>query len=180
MSEQQQILQQVQQPGTVPPIPQPAAVQQPGTVPPIPQPATVQQPGTVPPIPQPATVQQPGTVPPIPQPATVQQPAAQQPQQANPYQSIIDQQNAQIAALMAQNNALNQQVTQMVQGGAQFNQQAQQAQQTQQVGQNWAYHPQQQTAYPPVYGGNDGMPLSLATDVDVSLESLASEIGKKD
>ena len=147
MSEQQQILQQVQQPGTVPPIPQPAAVQQPGTVPPIPQPAAVQQ------------------------------PAAQQPQQANPYQSIIDQQNAQIAALMAQNNALNQQVTQMVQGGAQFNQQQQTQPAQIHLGQ-MSVQPVQQ--FPPVYGGNDGMPLSLAADVDVSLESLASEIGKKD
>ena len=131
-----------------------------------------QQPAAVPPVPQ-----QPAAVPPITQ--QVQQPAAQQPQPTNPYQSIIDQQNAQIAALMAQNNALNQQVTQMVQGGAQFNQQAQQqqAQQAQQVGQNWAAQPVQQ--FPPVYGGNDGMPLSLAADIDVSLESLAKEIGKK-
>lgn len=106
----------------------------------------------------------------------VQQQATQPTQQANPYQSIIDQQNAQIAALMAQNNALNQQVTQMVQGGAQFNQQQQQ-QQVQQVGQNWAAQPVQQ--FPPVYGGDNGMPLSLAADVDISLESLAKEIGKK-
>ena len=34
------------------------------------------------------------------------------------YQSIIDQQNEQIVALMAQNQALNGQITQMVQNGA--------------------------------------------------------------
>ena len=153
---------------------QPIAPQQPIVPPP-----TSQQVAT--PASQNPTVPQPTSQQPTVPQSTSQQPIAPQPtsQSNNPYQSIIDQQNAQIAALMAQNQALNQQVTQMVQGGSQFNRQAQQAQQAQQVGQNWAYHDQQQTVYPPVYGGNDGMPLSLSADADVSLESLASEIGKK-
>ena len=116
----------------------------------------------------------------------VQAPAPIQPAQAvqpatpeNPYQSIIDQQNAQIAALMQQNQALNAQVTQMVQSGAQFNGQAQQPQTTaQQVGQNWSIKPVPQE-FPPVYAGND-VPLSLSSDVDVSLEGLAAQIGKKE
>lgn len=121
---------------------------------------------------------------------TVQAPApvqtAQPAQPENPYQSIIDQQNAQIAALIQQNKALNAQVTQMVQSGAQFNGQAQQAQQ-QAPGfaypnayggvNNPAIMPQSQE-FPPVYAGND-VPLSLSSDVDVSLEGLAAQIGKK-
>lgn len=121
----------------------------------------------------------------------VQAPTPVQPTQPvqpeNPYQSIIDQQNAQIAALMQQNQALNAQVTQMVQSGAQFNGQAQQAQQ-QAPGfaypnayggvNNPAIIPQSQE-FPPVYAGND-VPLSLSSDVDVSLEGLAAQIGKKE
>ena len=84
----------------------------------------------------------------------------------NPYQSIIDQQQAQIAALMAQNDALNQQVTRMVQGGAQF------SQQPQQVGQNWAYqHQKPNTAQQFAQG-------SLSDNQDWSLEALGKEIGK--
>ena len=108
----------------------------------------------------------------------VQAPAAVQPTQPaqpeNPYQSIIDQQNAQIAALMQQNQALNAQVTQMVQSGAQFNGQAQLSQVH--LGQ-MSVQPVQE--FPPVYAGND-VPLSLSSDVDVSLEGLAAQIGKKE
>ena len=84
----------------------------------------------------------------------------------NPYQSIIDQQQAQIAALMAQNDALNQQVTRMVQGGAQF------SQQPQQVGQNWSYTPQSPNTAQQLAQG------SLSDNQDWSLESLGKEIGK--
>lgn len=90
------------------------------------------------------------------------------------YQSIIDQQNAQIAALMQQNQALNGQITQMVQGGAQFAQPVMQPQQ--------AFAPQQPVnAYPPVYDGiqtNMFNPAALADDKDYSLEGLAEQIGK--
>lgn len=93
-----------------------------------------------------------------------QQPAVQQAQQpaapagekpTGAYQSIIEQQNNQIAALIAQNDALSKQITQMVQNGAQFSQPAQQ--------------PASQTTF---------NPDSLADDKDWSLEGLASEIGK--
>ena len=95
----------------------------------------------------------------------------------NPYQSIIDQQNAQIAALMQQNQALNAQVTQMVQSGAQFNGQAQQAHLPQVHLGQMTVQPVQE--FPPVYAGND-VPLSLSSDVDVSLEGLAAQIGMKE
>ena len=73
----------------------------------------------------------------------------------NPYQTIIEQQQAQINALIAQTTALNNQIVNMVTSGAQFNdnQPAQQTQQTQ--------------------------PASLSDDIDYSLESLAKEIGRK-
>ena len=92
------------------------------------------------------------------------------------YNSIIEQQQAQIQALIDQNNNLTQQVTQLVQSGAQFMQQPvmQPQPQPQQT-----FAPQQAVgAYPPVYDSSN-MPFSLSADVDVSLESLASEIGKK-
>ena len=38
----------------------------------------------------------------------------------NPYQSVIENQNSQIAALIEQNNKLTAQITQLVQGGAQI------------------------------------------------------------
>ena len=50
----------------------------------------------------------------------------------NAWDSIIAQQQEQINALMAQNQALTGQITQMVQGGAQFTQQAPQQPQPQQ------------------------------------------------
>lgn len=83
---------------------------------------------------------------------------ASAPEMPSAYQSIIDQQNAQIAALMEHNANLNKQIAQMVQNGAQFNQGIQQPQ----VGQGWAVQPP-----------------SLADNVDTSLQSLATEIGKK-
>lgn len=111
----------------------------------------------------------------VPQAPVMSQQTPQQPQQAEA--SIIAQLQAQNAALIEQNNSLNAQVVRMVQNGAQFSQQPQQPQQTPQVGQNWAVQPNA-GQYPPIYGGNDYMPASLAQNVDVSLESLASEIGK--
>ena len=93
-------------------------------------------------------------------PETVQQ------KTPNAYESIIEQQQAQIAALMTQNDALNQQVTRMVQGGAQFNQQSQQ------VGQNWAYTPQQPNMAQQFAQG------ALSNGDDWSLEALGKEIGK--
>ena len=99
---------------------------------------------------------------------------AQQTQVPASYQSIIDQQNEQIAALMAQNAALNGQITQMVQSGAQFTQaQPQQPQQPQ---------PQQQPQYSRVYQPDSPIQQfttpSLADDKDWTLEGLAEQIGK--
>ena len=125
----------------------------------------------------PQPIQQPQVTPqPIQQPQVTPQPSETFGQvnsqsssnSSNPYQSIIDQQNAQIQALIDQNSALNEQVTRMVQGGAQFQQQ-QQPQQFQQqpqqfVGQGWAMQPVQ-------------MP-SAQDSQDWSLEALGKEIGK--
>lgn len=76
----------------------------------------------------------------------------------NPYTSIIEQQQEQISALLAQTKSLNDQIVNMVNAGAQFTQQAQQAQQ-----------PQQPMTMP-----------ALSDDQDWTLEGLASEIGKRE
>ena len=150
---------------------------------PVPQPQPMPQ--------QPQQSQQPQPPQPNPQPMPQQaQPLPQQPQplisfattapeptsKPNAWDSIIAQQQEQINALMAQNQALTGQITQMVQGGAQFTQQPQQVQQPQQ--------PQQPTEFPPVYDGASPLqtfnPPSLSDNADYSLEGLASEIGKKD
>lgn len=73
----------------------------------------------------------------------------------NPYASIIEQQQEQISALLAQTKSLNDQIVNMVNAGAQFTQQAQQAQQPM------------------------TMP-ALSDDQDWTLEGLASEIGKRE
>jgi len=127
-----------------------------------------------------------------------QQPAPQQPMQPiqapqqpmqQPAQQIIEQQQAQIAALMAQNESLNAQVVRFVQNGAQFQQvqqqpQMQQAQpqpQMQQVSQSqYVQQAQQQAQFAPYYEQyTPPMSLTRNLDADVSLESLAKEIGKK-
>ena len=74
---------------------------------------------------------------------------------SNPYQTIIEQQQAQIDALIAQTTALNNQIINMVNAGAQLNDN----QPTQPV--------------PPA------QPPALSDDVDYSLESLAKEIGRR-
>lgn len=142
------------------------------------------------------TQQQPQQMPQAPQPQQMQQQTQQlQPQQPtqslisfsttapeptskpNAWDSIIAQQQEQINALMAQNQALTGQITQMVQGGAQFTQQPQQVQQVQQPQQM-----QQPTEFPPVYDGASPLamfnPPALSDNRDYSLEGLASEIGK--
>lgn len=105
-----------------------------------------------------------------PQAQTKPQAEPQQPQQAqpdnaqqavNPYQSIIDGQNEQIAALIAANEALTKQVTNMIQSGAQLGG-------TQPVAQPQQAQPTAQLNTP-----------SLASNDDWSLEDLAKEIGKK-
>lgn len=106
--------------------------------------------------------------------------APEPPQIPASYQSIIDQQNEQIAALMAQNQALNGQITQMVQNGAQFAQPVMQPQPAPQQ----AFQPQQPAQqFPNYYDGNNVNqfnPASLASNADYSLEGLAEQIGKKE
>ena len=158
-------------------------MQQPPQIPQA-QPQTQQaQPITQQPQPQPQLMQ---VAPQPPQPPLISfntTAPEQSQQQVNPYQSIIDQQNEQIAALMAQNQALNGQISQMVQSGAQFYQQPQQ--QVQQVpGQMQMQIPQQQAQFPNVYQPVSPMQefnsMSLANDVDYSLEGLAREIGVRE
>ena len=95
---------------------------------------------------------------PEPQPAQDAQAATETAEPANPYQAIIDQQTAQIDALMKHTERLNAQIAQMVQGGAQFTDNQQPQPQPQ---------PMQQFN-PPALSDND----------DFSLEALGREIGK--
>lgn len=99
------------------------------------------------------------------------------------YQSIIDQQNEQIAALIAQNQALNGQITKMVQNGAQFYQPQQPAQtafqpmqpQPSQTGYQQPAQMSYQQAQNPLQQFN---PPALSSNQDWSLEALGKEIGK--
>ena len=96
----------------------------------------------------------------------------------NPYNSIIEEQKAQISALMDANKSLTEQVTNLISSGAQIS--------------HTESHKTEKTIkpivsageYAPVYGGGEN-PLSelntpsLADDSDYSLEALAGEIGKR-
>lgn len=78
----------------------------------------------------------------------------------NAYETIIAQQKAQIDALIAQSNTLTEQITRMVQNGAQFQTQPVQAQPVAQTG---SFNPQ-----------------SLADQESFfTMEDLAKEIGKR-
>lgn len=75
----------------------------------------------------------------------------------NAYESIFEQQNEQIQALIAQNKSLTDQITQLIQNGAQIgNVQARNVSPVQQFNQ-----------------------IALSDDEDWSLESLAKDIGKR-
>lgn len=102
--------------------------------------------------------------------------AAQQPEQVHPLDSIIQQLQAQNAALMQQNEALNAQVVKLINGGAQVNTQPQQQQPTQ-VQQMPAQVQQMLSmgAQPDPLGVIN--PPSLADGHDWSMEGLAGEIG---
>ena len=101
--------------------------------------------------------------------------APEQMQAPASYQSIIDQQNEQIAALIAQNQALNGQITKMVQNGAQFYQPQQPAQTTFQPMQPQPTQTGYQQAQNPMQQFN---PPALSSNQDWSLEALGKEIGK--
>jgi hypothetical protein len=113
---------------------------------------------------------------------TAQQPQqptpAQQPVQVQPLDSIIQQLQAQNAALMQQNEALNAQVVKLINGGAQVNTQPQQQQPTP-VQQMPAQVQQMLSmgAQPDPLGVIN--PPSLADGHDWSMEGLAGEIGGK-
>ena len=115
------------------------------------------------------------------QPVQPVQPVQPQQQNANAYQTIIEQQQAQIQALINQTNALNSQITQMVAGGAQFSQPMQPAQPVQQLpGQMQEFAPEPQ--FPNYYAGNNPLAQlntpALSDNTDWSLEALGKEIGK--
>ena len=83
-----------------------------------------------------------------------------EPTQQNAYETIIAQQQAQIDALIKQSNSLTQQITNLVQNGAQLNAQPAQTKE-----------PEPQSAF---------NPKSLAeTDSFLSMEDLAREMAKK-
>lgn len=99
-------------------------------------------------------------VPSAPQAPQESQEPASEPQAPQAYQSIIEQQNEQISALIAANEALTKQVTGLIQNGAQLGTPQQATPQTPQ--------PMQQFNPQPLSEGDDW-----------SLESLAKEIGRK-
>lgn len=108
------------------------------------------------------------------------QPPQQSQPAENPQESIIAQLQAQNAALMQQNQSLNAQVVQFIQAGAQLGTQAQtpatvlqQPQLAPQVAQML-----QMGAQPDPLGTFN--PPSLAAGQDMTLEGLASQIGKQD
>ena len=93
-----------------------------------------------------------------PEPQAVQ--PESEPTQQNAYETIIAQQQAQIDALIKQSNSLTQQITNLVQNGAQLNAQPIQAKE-----------PEPQSAF---------NPKSLAdADAFLSMEDLAREMAKK-
>ena len=111
--------------------------------------------------PQQAQEPQMGTEPQQAQTTPQNEPQGDTTQNGNAYQSIIEQQQAQINALLEQTANLNQQIVNMVNSGAQFASTQTQAQ---------AEEPKPMQQFNP-------QPLSAGDDW--SLESLAKEIGKK-
>ena len=76
----------------------------------------------------------------------------------NAFETIFEQQNEQIQALIAQNKSLTEQITTLIANGAQIGQP-----------QNYARNPMQQFNAP-----------ALSDNDDWSLESLAKDIGKRE
>lgn len=103
-----------------------------------------------------------------PAPAPEPEPApAHEPEPASAYQTIIDSQNAQIAALIEQNNKLTSQITQMVQSGTQIAQAGQPA-------------PTPNPAPSPIGGYGFAKGLEAFDDADdLSVNYLGNLIGKR-
>lgn len=107
---------------------------------------------------------------PAPNPEPEPEPAptpAPNPEPASAYQTIIDSQNAQIAALIEQNNMLTSQITQMVQSGTQITQPGQPAP-----------TPNPQPAPMGGYGFAKGLEAFDDAD-DLSVNYLGNLIGKR-
>ena len=106
------------------------------------------------------------------QPNQETQPEQQGQQERTPYDLIIEQQNAQIDALMKHTERLNAQIAQMVQGGVQFTDNQVQQSQSQQA------KPMQQSQSQQAKPMQQFNPDSLSDNIDYSLEALGREIGK--
>lgn len=106
---------------------------------------------------------------------TAPQPAETASSNGSAYDQMIQQLQAQNAALMQQNELLNQQVIRMVNNGAQFTHQPQQSQQPQHVTQADQMQALGMQFEPPA----SYEAPSLSKVGDMTLESLAGEIGKK-
>ena len=95
----------------------------------------------------------------------------------NPYTAIIEEQKEQIAALMEANKNMSEQITDLINSGAQISHK-EEAKETK------GYKTLEAGEYAPVYGGGEN-PLSelntpaLSDDADYSLEGLAADIGKR-
>lgn len=110
-------------------------------------------------------------------PATPPEPA-EPATDANPYDSIIAEQREQISALMDANRQLTEQVTSLINSGAQITHEK--AAPVEKIAKPIA----QSGEFSNVYGGNrtplsELNPPSLADDTDWSLEGLAGDIGKR-
>lgn len=96
----------------------------------------------------------------------------------NPYTSIIEEQRAQISALMDANKNMSEQITNLINSGAQISHKEEAKEPKK------GYQTLQAGEYAPVYGGGEN-PLSelntpaLSDDTDYSLEGLATDIGKR-
>lgn len=98
----------------------------------------------------------------------------------NAYEAMIQQLQAQNAALMQQNELLNQQVIRMVNNGAQFNQEQMTQQPPQPIQPQHVTQADQMQALGMQFEAPAGYEVpSLSKVGDMSLESLAGEIGKK-
>lgn len=89
-------------------------------------------------------------------PETQNEPTDEATEPQNAYESIMKEQSEQIAALIAQNESLTNQITHLIKNGAQIS---------------------QQSAHDPLA---NIMSPSLTSDEDWSLEALAKDIGKRE
>lgn len=95
----------------------------------------------------------------------------------NPYTAIIEEQREQIVTLMEANKNMSEQITGLINSGAQISHK-------EEAKEPKGYKTLEAGEYAPVYGGGE-KPLSelntpaLSDDADYSLEGLANDIGKR-